>query len=151
VRLASDTRPYYRRSPAPFSKTQTLQAQFDYDVAWIFSDLIASPFEAKFGKCRRCGRYFVGRRGRVYCSVRCGTLTTAEQATERKRRTEREAKLRRAQKFARKWMEPARGGGADGRGDPKRWIASQAGLSLHWLTRAENRYGLKLPKIVKKG
>jgi hypothetical protein len=137
-------------SARPILKRWTLGAQIRYDVGRVFHDLLTSEYKDKFGKCRRCARYFVGRRGRVYCSVRCGTRATAKQATEKKRQTEREARLRRAQRFARKWMEPERGGGADGRGDPKRWIASQTGLSLSWLTRAAKHNGLKIPKIVKK-
>jgi hypothetical protein len=122
----------------------TLESQIRYDVGRVFHDLITSELKDKFGKCRRCARYFVGR-GRVYCSVRCGTRATAKQATERKRKAERKAKLCLARRFARGWLL------SDRREDPKRWIAKQAGLSLNWLTRAENRYGLKLPKIVKKG
>ena len=139
VRLASDTRPYYRRSPAPFSKTQTLQAQFDYDVAWIFSDLITSPFQAKFKSCVRCGRFFVGR-GKVYCSQRCGSRATAEKSTEKRRKRERKENLWRARRAYRAWKLSAK------QEDPKRWTARETGLSLKWLTRAENKYGLKIPK-----
>jgi len=93
----------------------------------------------RLGKCAKCERSFLAgdnRKGRRYCSKKCGWNTTAKPATYKRRAAQKEKKLQRAAQAIRSW---------NGTGDWKDWTASRTGLTRKFLTQAANRSDLKAP------
>lgn len=115
-----------------------------FQAYWMFLDLAQSKERDRFGKCRRCGRYFVGRRGRSFCSDTCRKGTAAAKSMAVKRAEERRAKLRKV----RSALSNRQRLGWDRKDHPdiKRWVAKQTNVSMNWITRAERKREIRIPK-----
>lgn len=94
------------------------------------------------GPCDRCGRYYLKKRAsqKVYCSRRCGNITTAVARTRERLADERADKLRRAQATMQKWTT------ARTKYDWKVFVSNrQSDITPKFLTRAVNKGELKAP------
>lgn len=108
-----------------------------------FMDLIVNPKCHKLGgPCHRCGKYYIKKtsRQKMYCSRRCGSMTTALDRTRKRRHEEHEKKLRKAQQAAERWTSGPR------RRSWKEWVSGQTRITVKWLTRAVNAGSLKAPR-----
>ena len=115
----------------------------DHLAAWLFIKLVTNPLYKNVGKCKRCGRYYLNAAGywkKKYCSRKCATYSTALKSTRKRRKKEREMKLKRAQNALREfgWRRPAVR-------NWKVWVAKQASVTTRWLTRAINKGHLRVP------
>jgi hypothetical protein len=94
------------------------------------------------GPCARCGNYYIKKRvsQKVYCSRRCGNITTAVARTRERLAEERADKLRRAQATMQKWTT------ARTEDDWKVFVSDrQSDITSKFLTRAVNKGKLKAP------
>jgi hypothetical protein len=101
-----------------------------------FMDLLINPLWYKLGgPCRRCDKYYVKKthRQKVYCSRRCGSVTTALETNRKRRSKDHEEKLHRARTAAQEWSA------IDTRLPWKQWVSRKASISIKWITRAENK------------
>jgi hypothetical protein len=99
-------------------------------AAEVFLAFITGPFFDKVGRCSRCGRFFLnvsGHRNKSFCSSRCARISSAMESKQRKQ----EQKLARLQHAFTKLPPTVR--------NLKRWLAKNAGVSLHFVTRAINQ------------
>jgi hypothetical protein len=105
-----------------------------------FMMLISNPeWKRLGGPCLACGDYFRRKtdRPRVYCSIRCGSKTSAVKATKTTRQRDHVQKLQEAQALIEKCNRTPRK-------DWKAWVVRQGSKRLdviftrRWLTRAVN-------------
>ena len=111
------------------------------EAAYVFGVLLTSA-PAAILECPRCARYFLnrtGRDGRKYCKRECALYATATEATKRAREKQHNEELQAARRAIQSWSRQ----GAAGQWKP--WVASHAGLTLTFLTRAINSNQLKSP------
>jgi len=110
------------------------------EAAILFLRFLTQPWA--IGKCVHCTRYFLNRthRKRRYCSRKCALYVTAIEATQRRRKKERQAKLKRVQDAVAVWQRHKP------RGEWKSWVAARAAVTPKWITRAVNSGEIKPPK-----
>src|SRR6516162_1788356 len=95
------------------------------------------------GPCARCGNYYIKKRAsqKVYCSRRCGNITTAVARTRERLATAHAGKLRRAQIAMQKWTT------ARTKHNWKVFVSKrQSDITPKFLTRAVNKGELVPPK-----
>lgn len=116
------------------------------DAALIdFMTLVTNPqWELLGGPCARCEDYYLKKVKRYskYCSRKCSSKETALRATKGRRAKEQEANIRLAQDCIDQWskLKPRQAW--------KRWVSQTTGISVRWLTRAENKKKIKPPKAI---
>jgi hypothetical protein len=108
----------------------------------LFIELVRHPDRERLGKCQRCGRYFFGRVGQKCCPRprRCSSFLAAIEATKKRWKKERQAKLDLIKKAVAEWGQVKR------RGDWKFWVADQVGVTPKWVARAINSGELTPPR-----
>jgi len=107
-----------------------------------FLMLITNPqWELLGGPCPRCGDFFLKktRRRRVYCTRKCSSATTADQAVNQDRQRKHAKKIEIAQCAIGKYSEQKR------RLAWKQWVSNQTGYTIKWITRAVNNGDLQPP------
>jgi hypothetical protein len=109
----------------------------------FFLLLITNPYANKLaGPCARCGNYYLKKRvsQKVYCSRRCGNVTTATVRTREQRTQNHADKLRRSRAAIQKWTRTRT------KLDWKQWVSRrELDITRKFLTRAVNRGELKPP------
>jgi hypothetical protein len=109
----------------------------------FFLLLITNPYANKLaGPCARCGNYYLKKRAsqKVYCSRRCGNLTTATIRTREQRIQNHADKLRRSRSAIQKWTRTRT------KLDWKQWVSRrEPDITRKFLTRAVNKDELRAP------
>ena len=106
-----------------------------YDAFVTFLVCAAPRFD--IGKCACCERFFWNRWGHLnkrFCSRKCAQLKTASAGQARQLRAERREKNRRILRSIRKFIESK-----PGATDWRRWVATDAGVTLNYVTHTLNR------------
>jgi len=111
-----------------------------FQVHWSFVDLLRNLLRDDVAACDRCGKWYLnrsGHRNKRFCQRRCAVLDSVTRSVRKRRKQNREEKLRRARAAIRDCRP--------GRGDWRLGISKQTGLNVKFLTRALNRGDLKPP------
>jgi len=108
----------------------------------FFLLLITNPYSSRLaGPCARCGEYYLRKRisQKVYCSRRCGNVTTATARTREQRKQKHADKLRRSRAAIEKWTRTRTKYW-------KTWVTKlEPDITPKFLTRAVNKGELKAP------
>jgi hypothetical protein len=108
----------------------------------IFMNFLIHPqWERLGGPCARCDLYYIKktRRQKVYCSKRCGRVSTAAAATRKALDHQKMEKLECAEGAIRLWEKGAR------QQPWKEFVSKRCGITPRFLTRAVNDRRLSEP------
>lgn len=109
----------------------------------LFVLFLLNPNRGRLGgPCAKCQRFYVKttQRQTVYCSASCGHKSTARNADQLRRTQEQERRVKVSILSIAKFSIRPR------RSDWKDWVAKDAQLTKHWLTRAERKGAISAPK-----
>jgi hypothetical protein len=129
-------------SEEEIEEQEQIQAEIQEQVSTeraneIFLAFIQTPFFDKIRTCARCQKFFLnesGHRNKQFCSARCARIASAMQSKQRKQ----QQKLARLERAVQKLPRSVK--------DAKIWLAKNARVSLHFVTRAVNQGQIQLKK-----
>jgi len=101
----------------------------------FFLMLIMNPlWERLGGPCARCNNFYIKmtRRQKVYCSKRCGKLSTSVDCNRKRRHAQHLEKVEKTQESIAKWLA------SKSKRNWKRWVSEKTGFTANWLTRSLN-------------
>ena len=103
--------------------------------------------ELGIGRCARCSRYFLnvsGHMNKRFCSARCARIKSAVKSKRERDQRESQQRLQRVQKVAERFerLSAAR---QEQIADMNGWMAKEAQVSRHFVTRAINQGLVTIP------
>ena len=132
----------------PFKNIASIQSARREAIALFARMAVLREGEsARIGQCAYCHRYYVNKRGRKdsrFCPAprNCGRHYTATQAVRRRKKEERDQKIRLLQRALRSWTPK--------KGAKREYLAVRTGISKTFITRAF-RHDLKSSARKEKG
>jgi len=147
IRLLPWRIPRYRSGSTDIDPGYTLASD-------LFLEFLQTPYNASVRRCKRCQRYFLTGKKKLYCSRRCALYDHAAQAKQRSYRREQEEKRQRVEAAINRFrtMSPAQQiRKLQTAKSWKHYIAGESAVSVKFITILERKGELRIPDSLTRG